>query len=391
MKRRFLSVACACCAALASAASAQTPILTPSDTLIAVDIVPSNLSRYPAAENPAKAIDGIIPPMGSTTGNKYLNFGRVETGLLVTPASGATTINGIQLATANDGLGAREPKSYAVYGTNDPIDHLVADNGNSTGYDWTLISQGTLAPPATSNTLYPAVNFANTTAWASYRVLFPSLAGNDGCCMQVAEVRLLDGTNTNVLSPTDGVSAFELPQNYSSTPAAENVAKLNDGNTTTKYLNFGKDGSGFIVTPGVGPKAVNGFQLTTANDAPERDPSGWALYGTNDAIVSGQNSTINPENWTLLDLGVVDLPTARGALGPMVSVNNSAAYASYRLVFNALRNSTTANSMQVAEVQMFVPEPGSLVLALGSMVAMIGVRRKKTASEILGGCETVNL
>lgn len=381
MNRRLFSVACACCAALASAASAQTPILTPSDTLIAIDITPSNFSRYPAAENPAKAIDGIIPPMGSTTGNKYLNFGRVETGLMVTPGLGATTINGIQLATANDGLGAREPKSYAVFGTNDPIDHLVADNGNSTGYDWTLISQGTLAPPATSNTLYPVVNFANATAWTSYRVLFPSLANdNNGCCMQVAEVRLLDAANANVLSPTDGISAFQLPQPFSSSPAAESVAKLNDGLATTKYLNFGKEGSGFIVTPLVGSKAVNAFQLTTANDAPERDPSGWALYGTNDAIVSGQNSTINPENWTLIDLGVVDLPTARGALGPMVSVNNTTGYASYRLVFNALRNSTAANSMQVAEIQMFVPEPGSLVLALGSMVAMIGVRRKNSAS-----------
>jgi hypothetical protein len=376
MNRSLLLVACACCAGLASAASAQTPILQLNEPLIAVDILPSNFSNYPAAESPTQAIDGIIPPMGSTTGNKYLNFGQAETGLLVTPTLGATTVTGIQLATANDGLGAREPKTYALYGTNDPINHAVADNGNSTGFDWTLISQGTLAPPATTNTLYPVVNFANATPWTSYRVLFPSLAGDDGCCMQVAEVRLLDAANANVLSPTDGVSAFQLPQNFSSSPGAEGVQNLVDQNSASKYLNFGKEGSGFIVTPAVGPSAVNAFQLTTANDADARDPAGWVLYGTNDPIVSGQHSTVNLENWTVVDLGTVMLPTGRGVLGPMVPVNNTTAYASYRLIFNALRNSAGANSMQVAEVQLFVPEPGSLALALGSMVAMIGLRRK---------------
>jgi len=136
-------------------ASAQTPILQPGDQLIATDVVPSSFSSYPAAENPAKAIDGVIPPSGSTDGNKYLNFGRgnarTGSGLIVTPAL-ATTVTGIQLATANDGIGFREPASYALFGTNDVINHSSAatggaDNSDSTQYSWTLISQGSLAPP----------------------------------------------------------------------------------------------------------------------------------------------------------------------------------------------------------------------------------------------------
>jgi hypothetical protein len=379
MMRRILLVASVGCAALVSAsASAQTPILQLNEPLIAVDIVAGSRSRYPGGESPAKAIDGIIPPMGTGTGNKYLNFGIVETGLLVTPAAGATTVTGIQLATANDAIGFREPGSYALYGTNDAIDHMTSDNGDSTAFAWTLISQGTLAPPATTNTLYPVVNFANATPWTSYRVLFPTLAGATTCCMQVAEVRLLDAGAANVLSPTDGVSAFQLPQALSSSPGAEGVQALVDQNAGSKYLNFGKEGSGFIVSPAVGPRIVSSFQLTTANDSPSRDPAGWALYGTNDPIVSGQHSTTNPENWTLVDQGAVELPLDRGVLGPRVHVDNVTAYQSYRLIFTALRDTKAgdADSMQVAEVQLFVPEPGSACLMLGAFAVGAGLRRR---------------
>ena len=115
MKRAIVCAACACYVALCTDSSiAQTPILQPNEPLIAVDITPSNLSDYPGGESPAKAIDGIIPPMGSGTGNKYLNFGQIDTGLLVTPVAGATTVTGIQLATANDAIGFRDPKTYAI-------------------------------------------------------------------------------------------------------------------------------------------------------------------------------------------------------------------------------------------------------------------------------------
>lgn len=370
----------------AAPASAQSPILQPSDQLIAIDVVPSSFSSYPAGENPAKAIDGVIPPSGSTDGNKYLNFGRgnarAGSGLIVTPAL-ATTVTGIQLATANDGIGFREPASYALFGTNDVINHASAatggaDNSDSTQYSWTLISQGPLTPPNTTNTLYPIVNFANATAWTSYRVQFPTLQGATGCCMQVAEVQLLDEGNNNVLAPTNGVSAFQLTA-LSDSPGAEGVNSLVDQNPATKYLNFGKNGAGFITTPSVGPRAVTAFQITTANDAEGRDPASWALYGTNDPITSGQHSTSNAENWTLVDQGSLSLPADRGVLGSMVSVTNATSYASYRMVFPTLKNlyGDGVDSMQIAEIQFFgVPEPGTLALALVGLIGAAGLRRR---------------
>ena len=44
-------------------------------------------------------------------------------------------------------------------------------------------------------------------------------------------------------------------------------------NQPTKYLNFDKLNTGFTVTPTVGGTLVTGLSLTSANDAPERDPS----------------------------------------------------------------------------------------------------------------------
>ena len=78
-------------------------------------------------------------------------------------------------------------------------------------------------------------------------------------------------------------------------------------------------------TPSGGPSIVESFQITTANDAEERDPSSWELYGTNDPITSVDNSQGDGENWTLIDSGEVSLPTERNTEGPIVAVNNNGA------------------------------------------------------------------
>lgn len=46
---------------------------------------------------------------------------------------------------------------------------------------------------------------------------------------------------------------------------------------TWRMLNFGAANSGFIVKQSIGPTILSSFSLTTANDAPERDPSSWTL------------------------------------------------------------------------------------------------------------------
>jgi len=154
-----------------------------------------------------------------------------------------------------------------------------------------------------------------------------------------------------LLAPGNVIRAIDLDGD-SSYPSQESPARAIDG-TPAKYLNFGKLNSGFIVTPAAGPSIVKGFQITTANDAPERDPSQWQLYGSNSVVRSGDNSRGDGEDWTLVAAGTLSLPATRNAVGPLISLANAASYASYRMVFTAVKNAATANALHFGEIQFF--------------------------------------
>ncbi|WP_428303708.1 PQQ-dependent sugar dehydrogenase [Lacipirellula sp.] len=173
---------------------------------------------------------------------------------------------------------------------------------------------------------------------------------------------------TGILSPGDPIIPVDSDGN-SSTPGNETAPNAIDG-TLNKYLNFGRTNSGFIVTPSNPASVVTSFQITTANDSTDRDPSGWQLFGTNQPIASVANSTGLAETWTPIGSGSLSLPTARNTLATAVTFSNSTAYSSYKLIFTGVRNSGTANSMQIAEVQFFgtpaAGTPPSLSLQAGS-------------------------
>jgi len=75
-------------------------------------------------------------------------------------------------------------------------------------------------------------------------------------------------------------------RDFSKLSAGEGVTNAIDNNTSTKYLNFDKLNAGFTVTPANGPVVVTGLRLTSANDAPERDPTSFVLSGSNDGQTS---------------------------------------------------------------------------------------------------------
>lgn len=181
-------------------------------------------------------------------------------------------------------------------------------------------------------------------------------------------VKLFD-QNDNVLAIDSGAASFS--------PLAESSGNVVDqtispGPTdSTKYLNFGKEQTGFIVTPAFGASTVQSLQLRAANDAPARDPLTYELYGTNDAISSGNNSLGDQESWSLISSGATGLDTdpGRHALGAIEDIVNAASYASYKMIFPTLRDTadSNANSMQIADVQLFtdLAGAGSTVLASG--------------------------
>jgi hypothetical protein len=183
-----------------------------------------------------------------------------------------------------------------------------------------------------------------------------------------------------LLSPGDAIIAIDA-DGGSRSPDAETVDHAIDG-VLQKYLNFGdasggdENNTGFIVTPGIGVSIVDSFAITTANDSEERDPATWALYGTNDPILSINHSTGVAEAWTLIDSGSISLPVARDTLGPTIAVSNAATYASYKMLFPTVKDAGAANSMQIAEIQFYgVPEPATICLLGMGGLALIRRRR----------------
>jgi hypothetical protein len=166
----------------------------------------------------------------------------------------------------------------------------------------------------------------------------------------------------------------------------------------SKYLNFGEERSGIIITNSDGPVQVKWMRLTTAGDAVGRDPASFELYGTNDPITSQDNSNSNgTEVWTLLASGPLSLPgvfpdgggdDARWTLGDLMAIDAPAAYSSYRLIFPTVKNAAAANSMQIGDIQLYaVPEPSSLALVVvaGGVAGFAARRRRNRSSQAVAG------
>jgi hypothetical protein len=147
----------------------------------------------------------------------------------------------------------------------------------------------------------------------------------------------------DVTRPDDGI----VPTS-SNSPASEEVEKAIDNNTRTKYLNFDKLNAGFTVTPSVGPTVVTGLRLTSANDAPDRDPTSYILQGS----INGG---------ALTEIARGQIPDFPGRFVTVeVAFANTVAYDRYRLTFPTVRNAAAAVAMQIAEVELLGrsgPEP----------------------------------
>jgi len=284
--------------------------LSPDVTQPGDDIVASS-DNSPGSEGVANVIDN--------QPTKYLNFDILDTGFTVTPSIGATTVNGISLTSANDAPD-RDPSNYTIEGSNDG------------GATFELVASGDvpLFPDRFTTIILP---FANTQPYETYRVIFP-LVYDSTCCMQISEVELL-GTVApqDVTQPGDDIVASS-----DNSPGSEGVANAID-NQPTKYLNFDILNTGFVVTPSVGETIISGISLTSANDAPDRDPTTYTIEGSNDGgatfefIVDGQVGAF-----------------ADRFVTQTFFFDNTQAYETYRVIFPTVGESTCC--MQISEVEL---------------------------------------
>jgi hypothetical protein len=367
-------------------------ILSPNDFVIGIDSIrnnPGGISNT-GAEGPASAFDG-------SDSSKWLSFGRSWTGLIVTPAGGASIIQSMSFTAGGDAP-ERDPVSYQLFGTNGPITSTQDSDGLSDS--WTLISSGAtglngplLAATARSTT-GSLVSFPNSTAFTSYKVVFTALRKANANpfdpvtlanaatpnSVQLSEWRAFDGSSANIFA-TAPILSLAIDQTDSFSPATERPIEAIDGSKagTSKYLNFGREGAGLIITPAVGSSTVRGLQLTTANDVEARDPSSYEIWGTNETILSLEDSNGLAEAWTLITTGALSLPAARNAESGIIGFTNETAFLSYKVIFPENKGpDASANSIQFSELELYtVPEPSSLLLLGFTGIALLGIRRHR--------------
>ena len=122
-------------------------------------------------------------------------------------------------------------------------------------------------------------------------------------------------------------------------PGGEEVDKAIDDTTATKYLNFDELNTGFTVTPSVGQTVVVGLRLSSANDAPERDPTSYVLEGS-----------VNGSTFTEIASGPVPQFSSRFETIE-IEFENERAYSHYRLLFPTVRDANSSCCMQISEVE----------------------------------------
>lgn len=153
-------------------------------------------------------------------------------------------------------------------------------------------------------------------------------------------------SNDVEIPPEPGVPLEDLSQpgdlvvpTSANSPGNEGVVNAIDDTSGTKYLNFDKLNAGFTITLSAGAKVIVGLRLTSANDAPDRDPTSYLLSGSNDGVA-----------WTKIASNSIPDFTAR-FYTVAVSFSNTVAYSQYRLLFPTVRNAAAAVAMQIAEVE----------------------------------------
>jgi hypothetical protein len=126
-------------------------------------------------------------------------------------------------------------------------------------------------------------------------------------------------TNTTI-EPEDVTRPGDtIEPTSNNSPGNETAENAIDNTSSTKYLNFDELNAGFTVTPSVGDTVLTGLRLTSANDAPERDPTSYILSGSRDGTT-----------FTEIARGTIPDFTAR-FFTVEVAFTNTAAYLHYRL------------------------------------------------------------
>jgi hypothetical protein len=148
---------------------------------------------------------------------------------------------------------------------------------------------------------------------------------------------LLDGARSTVVMTMDPSKLIETDitntnisykaQYENTSNANETSGKLIDNNINSKFLLFNFS-TLWAQLEFATPQTTGAYTMTSANDAPERDPKNWTLEGSD-----------NGTDWTVLDTRT-DQSFGSRFLTVKYTFSNQVAFKFYRLNVSAVRNST---------------------------------------------------
>src|SRR5262245_36027429 len=177
-------------------------------------------------------------------------------------------------------------------------------------------------------------------------------------------------------------------------PATQTAPNAIDNNGTSRYLNFDKLNTGMIITPSAN-LPVRALTLISAEDGPERDPSSFVIEGSsNGGVFTRIASNAVPAFSTRHFIQSFALPGTND-------------FNVYRVLFPTVSNAVTANSMQIAEVELLhygeliSPNDAVSITLPGGAMDVRGVRalfdrqlddtNKLEVASIAGGNTLVNI
>ncbi len=305
------------------------------------DPITTSSGNFPGGEAPANAIDGL-------TGTKYLNFDELNVFITVQPQySLPYLLNGFSVTSANDAP-ERDPKTYTLLGSNDNTLFTTITSGMLADFNNRFETQ--------------TVSFAAISPFSFYRFVVNDVRDSASAnSVQFAEFGLRADVE---FAPDISQPGDPIVSNPDNSPGPEGIANLIDNNVDTKFLNFAEQNVAVTLTPSLigGPSLLRGIALTSANDAPERDPASLVIAGSNNGV-----------DFFQIYAGVAPTFTARFQERELFFANSNP-YTQYRVTFVNVVDPGAANSVQIAEMRLIasapavVPEAGS-----GSLLATIGL------------------
>ncbi|MGY0563897.1 MAG: discoidin domain-containing protein, partial [Paraglaciecola chathamensis] len=259
----------------------------------------------------------------------------------------AVAVNVLGITSANDAP-ERDPENFTLVGSND------------SGTTWTVIGDwlGESFDERFERKLFSA---SNALAYSSYRLNITKNKG-DTSLMQLAEIELI-GPEMPSVQHSHGLDVTYTERARISDGEAGTMAFDND--TQTKWLDNGGVPSveepSWVVIALPEAAAVNTLALTSANDAPERDPENFAVWASNDN-----------ENWTELASWLGESFDERFER-KQYSFSNDVGFSFYR--FNITKNKGDTSLMQIAEIELIGPQVASVDISSDAGTTITGRAR----------------